>query len=69
MITFTWEEKNPGDRFAISGSAKTRGKIGHLVARHIPQELSRYMWYALDSGAIILRTVISDKYKPSSPLF
>ena len=27
------------------------------------------MWYALDSGAIILRTVISDKYKPSSPLF
>ena len=56
------------DRFAISGSAKIPGKIGCVVVGHIPRELSRYVWCALDSGAIISGKVISDKYKPS-PLF
>jgi len=68
VITFAREEKNPYDRFAISGSAKIPGKIGRVVVGHILRELSRYMWYALDSGAIISGKVISDKYKPS-PLF
>ena len=40
------------------------GKIGHAEVGHIPRELSRYMWYALDGGTIISRKVISDKYKP-----
>ena len=59
------EEKSPYDRFAISGSAKIPGKIGCVVVGHIPWGLSRYMRYALDSGAIISGKVISDKYKPS----
>ena len=62
------EKKNPYDRFAIFGSGKMPGKIGCIVVRHIPRELSRYMWYALDSGTILLEKVISDKYKPS-PFF
>ena len=68
VITFEQEEKNSHDRFAISGSAKIPGKIGRVVVGHIPRELSRYMWYALDSGVIIPGKVISDKHKPS-PLF
>ena len=68
VITFAREKKRPYDRFAISGSAKIPGKIGHIVAGHIPRELSRYMWYALDTGTIISGKVIPDKYKPS-PLF
>ena len=68
VISFAREEKNPFDRFAISSSAKTPGKIGRVVVGHIPREWSRYMWYALDSGSIISGKVISDKYKPS-PLF
>ena len=41
------------------------GKIGHAEVGHIPWELSRFMWYALDSGTIISRKVIMDKYNPS----
>ena len=40
-------------------------KIDRVVVGHIPRKLSRYKWYALDSGAIISRKVMSDKYKPS----
>ena len=65
VITFAREEKNIYDRFAISGSSKIPGKIGRVVVGHIPRQLSRYMWYTLDSGAIISGKVISDKYKPS----
>ena len=68
MTKFAQEEKNPYDKFAISGSAKTTGKIVHVVVWNIPQQLSRYMWYALDTGAITSGKVISDKYKPW-PLF
>ena len=65
VITFAREQKSPYDRFNISGSAKIPGKIGCVVVGHILREVSRYMWYALDSGAIISRKVISDKYKLS----
>ena len=53
VIKLAREEKNPYDRFAISGLAKTPGKIGRVVVGHILRELSRYMWYALDSEAIV----------------
>ena len=68
VITFAREEKNSYDRLAISGSAKMPRKIGCVVVGYIPRELSRYMWYASDSGTIISGKVISDKYRPS-PLF
>ena len=61
---FAREEKNPYERLAISGSAKISGTKGRAVVGHIPRELSRYMWHALDSGAIISRKVISDEYRP-----
>ena len=69
VITFAQEEKNPYDRFAISGLPKIPGKIGCLVVEHIPRELRRYMWYALDSGAIISGNFISDKEGDGLPLF
>ena len=53
VIKLAREEKNPYNRFAISGLAKTPGKIGRVVVGHILRELSRYMWYALDSEAIV----------------
>ena len=65
VITFAREQKIPYDRFAISGSDKIPGKIGCVVVGHIPRELTRYMLYALDSGAILLGKVRSDKCKPS----
>ena len=52
MIAFAREETNPYDRFAISISRKTPGKIGRVVVGHIPRQLSRYMWYALDRGPL-----------------
>ena len=64
VIAFAREEKNPYERLAISGSAKISGTKGRAVVGHIPRELSRYMWHALDSGAIISRKVISDEYRP-----
>ena len=67
-ITFARKEKNPYGRFAMFGSAKIPGKIGRVVVGHISRELSRYIRYALVSGAIISGKVISDKYNPS-PLF
>ena len=62
------KRKKPYGRFAMFGSAKIPGKIGRVVVGHISRELSRYIRYALVSGAIISGKVISDKYKPS-PLF
>ena len=53
VIKLAREEKNPYNRFAISGLAKTPGKIGRVVVGHILWELSRYVWYALDSEAIV----------------
>ena len=53
IIIFSREGKNCYSRFAISGSKKIPGKIGHVVDGHIPQELSRYFWYAFYSGVII----------------
>ena len=55
------DQKNLYDGFAISSSAKIPGKLGSVVIGPIPGELSRFMWYALDSWTIILGKVILDK--------
>jgi hypothetical protein len=68
IITFAQEKNNKYDRYAVSGSARIPGKIGRVVVGHIPRELSRYIWYALEDEAIVSGKVISEKYK-SSPLF
>ena len=65
VITFAREEKISYDRFTFSGSDKIPGKIGCAVVGHVLRELTRYMWYGLDSGAIIFGKVLSDKCKPS----
>lgn len=50
-ITFKREHDNVHDRFAVSGLATLRGRLAPVVVGHIPRELSRYVWYALEKGA------------------
>ena len=54
--TFHLEFDNDFDRFAVTGKTLLPGKLAPSIVRHVPHELSRYIWYALRYGAIISRT-------------
>ena len=64
-ITFKREHNNVHDRFAVSGLVTLRGTLAPVVVGHIPKELSRYVWYALEQGAKFTGRVISVKPKRS----
>ena len=38
------------DKFAVAGKTMLKGKIGLIIVGHIPRELSRYTWYAIQEG-------------------
>ena len=63
MITLKREHNNVHDRFAVSGLVTLRGTFVPVVVGHIPKELSRYVWYALEQGAKFTGSVISVKPK------
>ena len=50
-ITFKREKKNAHDRFAVVGMAMLPGKLAPVIVGHIPRELSRYVWFAILTGA------------------
>ena len=50
-VTFNREYKNPYDKFAVSGKTLLKGKVGLIIVGHVPRELSRYIWYAIQEGA------------------
>ena len=49
-ITLKREHDNVHDRFAVSGLTTLRGRLAPVVVGHIPRELSRYVWYALEKA-------------------
>ena len=59
------EKGNVHDDFAVAGNAKLPGKLIAEVVGHVPLELSRYFWFAIESGARFTARVISEKYQPS----
>ena len=50
-VTFKREHKNPYDKFAVAGKTLLKGKVGLIIVGHVPRELSRYIWYAIQEGA------------------
>ena len=65
-ISFRQERDHEYDRFAVCGLVKIPGKIELTIVGHIPQEISRYVWYAMEEGANIAGKVVKEHYKPSS---
>ena len=59
-ITFRKEQDNIHDNFA--GYAKP-GRLIPSIVGHVPHELSRHIWYALEYGAIM--KVRSERHRPS----
>ena len=59
------EKDNKHDRFAVAGKTILPGTLFPSTVGHDP---SRYIWYALQRGAVIRGEVKSIRYKPS-PLF
>ena len=49
----------------MSGLVTLRGTLAPVVVGHVPKELSRYVWYALEQGAEFTGRVISVKPKRS----
>ena len=73
-ISFRQERDNKYDRFAGCGLVKIPGKIELTIVGHIPREISRYVWYAMEEGANIggmeeganiAGKVVNGRYKPS----
>lgn len=64
VITFK-RGKNRYDRFAVAGMTKLPGTLAPSVVGHMPRQLSRFIWYAIEKGARITATVISTKAKLS----
>ena len=52
-LTFHLEFNNDFNRFAVTGKTLLPGKLASSIVIHAPNELSRYIWYALRYGAII----------------
>ena len=61
------ELNNQYDRFAVAGSSVVHGKIGQTTVGHLPREISRYIWYTLQNGAVITGNV-TDTTSRVSPL-
>ena len=64
-LIFKQERNNERDRFAVAGQTNLPGTLSPSTVGHIPLELSRYIWYALERGASVNAEVKSVKYKPS----
>ena len=61
---FKQEKDKKHDRFAVPGQTILPGNIFPSTVGHIPIELSRYIWHALQTEADIKGEVIAIKYKP-----
>ena len=66
-VIFKREHNNPHDKFAVSGKVTMKGKIGLIVVGHVPRELSRYTWYAIQEWARFVAEVYNEKAM-ASPL-
>ena len=64
-VGFDQEIGNIHDDFAVAGSVLLPGTQHLTIVGHIPRELSRYIWFALELGAEITGKVKSDRHRPS----
>ena len=65
-LTFHQEYGNIHDQFAVVGKVDLHHR-GSVIVGHVPREISRFIWYALQHGAFIAATV-SDANPRRSPL-
>ena len=66
-LTFKGEHKNPYNKFAVAGKTLLKGKTKLIIVRHVPRELSRYIWCVIQEGAK-LETEVHDLKPALSPL-
>ena len=64
-ISFKHEHNNKHNRFAVAGKTLLESRIGSITVGHVPRELSRYTWYAIQEGAKFEATVHDTKARPS----
>ena len=65
FISFKQERNNCYDRFAVAGMTKLPGTLAASIVDHMPRELSRFIWYAIERGARITATLVSTQAKDS----
>ena len=65
VVTFKQEINNRYDHFAFAGMTELLGTLAPSIVGHMPRELGRFIWYAIEKGARITATVISTKAKVS----
>ena len=59
------EYNNKHDRFAVAGKTLLKGRIAPITVGHIPRELSRHTWYAIQERGQFEATVHNMKARPS----
>ena len=66
QISFTEEPENIYDDFAVAGYATlpSSGSADPEIVGHVPRELSRYFYYAMQSGATFTARVYSARHRP-----
>jgi hypothetical protein len=64
-ISFKREHNNKHDNFAVAGKTLLKGRIGPITVGHVPRELSRHTWYAIQCGAQFEAAVHDTKARPS----
>ena len=53
------------DRFAVAGQSLSQRRLAPVTVEHVPRELSRYIWHAIERGAICDATVLDPTLQPS----
>ena len=65
FVEFRQEQENIHDNFAVTGYATLPGIARTCVVGHMPRELSRHIWFALDLGARVIGKVIFEQFRLS----
>ena len=58
-IEFRREKNNQYDKYVVAGYTNLPGKMVLCVVGHMPREISRYTWFAIEGGANITAQVVS----------
>ena len=64
-LPFNCECNNPHNKFAVCGKTILPGKLLNSVVGHVPREIARHIWFALQIGATISATVVDSKPRKS----
>ena len=64
-IEFRKEKNNQYDKYAVAGYTKLPGKMVLCIVGHMPLEINRYTWFAIERGAYITAQVVLANAKRS----